>query len=341
MSLRHAFAGLFIGIAPVPAFALCAGQGIEAYLSAPTIEAVDQAVAQIPYSNGITWKASRGTDEVLLWGSVHIWDPRLEFLSGMVQHDLETVDQLLVEMTLDDQAVMQTEMIADPSKLLLPEGQSLIELVDEPTWELIKEAAIARGLPTVMAARLQPWYLLVMIGTPPCAMQDIVNGLNGLDSIVMQDAVALDVPTTSLEDWRTTLEILSGPSIEDQIDLMKLSLVGSEFENALFMSTLDSYFSGETARVWELSRAALALTPEGITPEATETFEALTAELLVNRNIAWIPVIEEAAANGKTLALFGAAHLPGEYGVLNLLEQNGWTVTPHPWAEDWPAAPAQ
>ena len=188
-----------------------------------------------------------------------------------------------------------------------------------------------------MAARLQPWYLLVMIGTPPCAMADITNGMTGLDGMVMQDAAALDIPTTSLEDWRTTLEILSGPSVEDQIDLMKLSLVGSEFENALFMSTLDSYFNGETARVWELSRAALALTPDGTTPEATETFEALTQELLVDRNIAWIPVIEEAAANGKTLALFGAAHLPGEYGVLNLLAQNGWAITPHPWAADLPA----
>ena len=341
MSLRSILFGLLISTCPVTVNALCIGEGIEPSLSADALAAVDQAVADIPYSNGITWKASRGEDEVILWGSVHIWDPRLSFINGMVRHDLKTVDHLLVEMTLQDQQVMQTELTADPTKLLLPDGQSLIEMVDEPTWELIKEAAIARGLPTVMAARLQPWYLLVMIGTPPCAMQDITNGLQGLDGMVMSDAQELDIPTTSLEDWRTTLAILSGPSIEDQIDLLQLSLMGSSYENAMFMSTLDSYFNGETARVWELSRAALQLTPTGSSAEAQETFDQLTQELLVERNIAWIPVIEDAAANGKTLALFGAAHLPGEYGVLNLLAQNGWTVTPHPWAEDWPVAPAQ
>ena len=54
----------------------------------------------------------------------------------------------------------------------------------------------------------------------------------------------------------------------------------------------------------------------------------LEEALMISRNRAWIPVIEEAAAQGPVVAAFGALHLSGEDGVLNLLAKDGWTVTP-------------
>jgi uncharacterized protein YbaP (TraB family) len=48
--------------------------------------------------------------------------------------------------------------------------------------------------------------------------------------------------------------------------------------------------------------------------------------MISSRNAAWVPVLEGAAQKGPVLAAFGALHLPGEHGVLNLLAQNGWTI---------------
>lgn len=48
--------------------------------------------------------------------------------------------------------------------------------------------------------------------------------------------------------------------------------------------------------------------------------------MLVHRNAAWIPVIE--ATEGTTLVVaVGALHLPGETGILNLLQQQGYSLT--------------
>jgi len=52
--------------------------------------------------------------------------------------------------------------------------------------------------------------------------------------------------------------------------------------------------------------------------------------LISARNRGWIGVIEAAAANGSVLAAFGALHLPGEDGVLALLDRAGWALSPLP-----------
>lgn len=50
--------------------------------------------------------------------------------------------------------------------------------------------------------------------------------------------------------------------------------------------------------------------------------------VLDTRNKAWIPRIEKSMKNGKSFFAFGAAHLGGENGVINLLRKQGYTVKP-------------
>jgi uncharacterized protein YbaP (TraB family) len=62
--------------------------------------------------------------------------------------------------------------------------------------------------------------------------------------------------------------------------------------------------------------------------EFGESSGELEQELLVKRNIAWIPSIEKAARSKGTFFAFGAAHLAGKQGVLTLLREKGYTVKP-------------
>ena len=78
--------------------------------------------------------------------------------------------------------------------------------------------------------------------------------------------------------------------------------------------------------IWEYSRWLTLQTP-GMDPARVEgDFARMEASLMTERNRAWIPVIEAAAANGPVLAAFGALHLSGEDGVLALLEREGFTL---------------
>ena len=56
-------------------------------------------------------------------------------------------------------------------------------------------------------------------------------------------------------------------------------------------------------------------------------FATIEQELLIDRNRAWIPVLLDATEQNETVvAAFGAAHLPGENGVLALLENEGFLL---------------
>lgn len=50
------------------------------------------------------------------------------------------------------------------------------------------------------------------------------------------------------------------------------------------------------------------------------------AEMLDNRNRAWIPTLEELFTKGTSFVAVGAGHLPGEQGVITLLKQKGYAV---------------
>ncbi|MDD8022590.1 MAG: TraB/GumN family protein, partial [Paracoccaceae bacterium] len=54
----------------------------------------------------------------------------------------------------------------------------------------------------------------------------------------------------------------------------------------------------------------------------------LSEELLIaTRNRAWLPVIEDALADGPAVLAAGALHLSGEAGLLALLRADGFTIT--------------
>lgn len=48
--------------------------------------------------------------------------------------------------------------------------------------------------------------------------------------------------------------------------------------------------------------------------------------LIVDRNRKWLPIITDAIRAMPTLFVFGAAHLPGTNGIVNMLRQAGYTV---------------
>ena len=73
------------------------------------------------------------------------------------------------------------------------------------------------------------------------------------------------------------------------------------------------------------------LTPRlvGMDPaEYMALFKTFNEALITRRNHAWMPIILEAVdgADGPVVAAFGAAHLSGQDGILNLLTQEGFTV---------------
>ena len=115
---------------------------------------------------------------------------------------------------------------------------------------------------------------------------------------------------------------------EEQIEMLKLGLLAPDIQSEMFVAMLDAYFAGEIAAIWEASRLSATYVP-GLDPDrAAALFAEAEALLLKERNLRWIPVIEAAATEADEIMIaVGAAHLPGEYGILRLLEAEGWYIS--------------
>ena len=322
---------VLLAILGSPSLALCSGPDVRSLLSEADRAAVAEAVAQTPFGEGIFFTAARDDTRVTVIGTMHLYDPRLVPLAERTAPIIADSDLLLVEAGREEQAALTTAMATDPGLILMPDGPTLPERLDEATWQAIAQAVADRGVPAVIASKMQPWYVGLMLAIPPCAMADLSAGREGLDGLVMDQAEAAGVPVQALEPWDTLFTLMRSDPVEVQVDQLRLALSPPELQAAMFGSMLDSYFAGDIAELWEVSRYATHLLPGIDVAEADALFALSEQQLLVDRNVAWMPVIEAAAqTHDRIIVAVGAAHLQGDAGLLNLLTRDGWDVAPLP-----------
>jgi uncharacterized protein len=329
MTLRRILLALTAGIAlPVAAFALppaCEGQDLIAALPTADRAALERAANAVPYPQGNLWRATRDGQTVTILGTYHLDDPRHADTIAAVLPDLEAATRLLVEAGPDEEAQLMEKVGRDTSLILLPDGQSLIDILPPDDWSTLAAAMNARGMPGFMAARFRPWYISVLLSVPACAIPSAAEN-NGLDKQLITLATDLGLPVQALEPFDTAFRIFETMPMDAQIGMIRSSLALETQAEDQMATLAAAYFRQDSRIIWEfLRRVTLAL--PGMTPEQVEAeFAAMEGALMNERNRAWIPVIETAAADGPLFVAFGALHLSGAQGVLNLLAQAGWQL---------------
>ncbi len=318
----------FLGL---PAAAQCVGTSYLDQMSPAQRADLAEATQALPYAQGTLWTAMRDDRTITIIGTMHIYDPRLEPIYAQMKDEIEGADLILLEATPEEEAELQELVISDPDLLFITDGPTLPTLLDEETWGLIAAAATDRGIPGFMAAKMQPWYLSLVLSIPPCATQDMLSGDLGLDHMISAGAIEAGVPMQALESVTTLFELFTSSPIDEQIDMLMINLANPEVQQQLFVSMLDSYFAQDVGTLWEMSRIAMTEVPGMNAETAADVFNEMEQSLLITRNLNWMPVIADAVAQHDELVVaVGAAHLIGDFGILRLLENDGWTLTQIP-----------
>lgn len=329
LPLRRPVAALMFMLFGSSVSAECAGPSLLDRLDAEKLAGLQAAVAATPFGQGLLWAAERGDARLLIAGTMHLPDPRHDATLAALAPAIRDADLVLLEVTPDEEAAMIAAIAERPEIAVITEGPTLPELLPPEDWDRVAEAARERGIPPFLAAKYRPWLLMMTLSLPPCAMQGMAAGQRGLDHLVMAVAEEAATPMAPLERWDALFGLMTGGTMEEQLEVLKLSLLDPGPAEEMLVAMREGYFAGRIAEVWELSRLSAELLPEGLVAEQEVAFAAMEEQLLTRRNIAWIPVIEEAAAaSPRLLVAAGAAHLPGEEGLLRLLERRGWSVAP-------------
>ncbi|SNS14349.1 TraB/GumN family protein [Antarctobacter heliothermus] len=325
--MRPIFLALtFLGLMAGPLHAACDGQSLTPTLTTAERAELDTRLADLPYASGNHWRATRGDAVLHLVGTMHLGEPRLDGPTSRLTPLVEGAGLLLLEMAADEKAALETALATRMDILLLPD-KTLPDLLPEAEWQMLADAMRQRGVPPFMGAKMRPWYVSILLAIPSCMKEQLAEA-DGLDARLERHAVAAGVPARSLEPYETGFKAFADMPFETQMLMVRSALSAPEDGEDLFETMLTAYFAEDHGA----SQVVLEVLSPRLTPlseaENKRVFRALDEALISSRNRAWIPVLEDALeeTDGYVVAAFGAAHLAGHEGVLQLLADEGFTL---------------
>lgn len=329
--MKHLFLALFLTLTAISAEARCTGVDYREHLDASQKQRLQTEMSKVPFAYGNHWIATKGDRRIHVIGTMHVGDRRM----GQIVRDLRPVlnkaDAVLFEVSILEMAkTTEEENEAIIRKhFLLPKNRSLKKLASSETWKMLSRVAIARGMPFETLDRLQPWAASNALLGDSCGTFGF-GTRRGMDERLARYAKRKGIPMGALETEDEAWFASSRDSLTDQMRSLELDLELHLSDAPINLSGEEAYFDqavweGFIMFRWEMYRHLKA--PRREIDQHWRRFEQ---NLLVKRNKKWMGKIFATEAETLVVAV-GAAHLPGRYGVLNLLKNKGYKMERGPW----------
>ena len=143
------------------------------------------------------------------------------------------------------------------------------------------------------------------------------NPMQLLDSHVQTLGAQAGKGTFGLENIDFQINVLFGEPISKQAEDLLETIRKEEKVKSFSLDLYNAYMIQDIEKVRQLM-----IDPDlGLEPEDE-------AKMLTNRNVNWVNQLKTILPQKSVFVCVGAGHLPGENGVLNLLRQAGYTITP-------------
>lgn len=259
------------------------------------------------------WRVDGEQNRVYLLGSVHLLRAGDHPLPAVIDETYADAETVVMEVDMDDIDPVAAQQ--DVTALgLLPEDQSLEQVMGPRLYARAESFAGAADIPLPMLARTEPWLaaltveqlMLARIGFDP---------QYGVESHLTEKATADGKPVIGLETVRQQLEFLDGMSLDAQRALLLASLEDSAEMEQMMDDLVRAWRHGDIEFLESELLADIHDYPE------------LHRAIVVQRNRNWIAAIEGfAREEDDYLVVVGALHLIGEDGVPSLLEARGYEV---------------
>lgn len=239
---------------------------------------------------------------------------------------LETAEQVCGELSMAEMSSLEgTQKVM--AAMMLPDGQSLKDVLSEEEFAKLDAfmtdvmgvglsnpmvgAQLGKMTPMAIATQLQLLqYMKMTPGFNPNAL---------IDSYFQTEAAKNGKPVIGFETMDFQISVLyKGRSIERQKVQLMCMIDNREYELMMMKTLTEAYFAQDIAKLLEVTEEKLGNKCDS-TPEEDEA-------LIYGRNADWAEKMPAIMGDKSTLFVVGAAHLPGERGVLELLKKKGYAV---------------
>ena len=259
------------------------------------------------------WHVKGPAGDVYLLGSVHLLPPEVNWLSPKVAAAITASDVFVFEVPLDAQSATSIQALV-AEKGILPEGQTLRELLHPAYRKEYDTAVLASGINPSVLAHERPWLagLQMMLAQVTRLKFDPSNGP---DTVLTHQAEQSHKAVRYLETMEDQLAVLVPSDSELDRDEFEADLGELKDVQQDIQPVVDAWSAGDQKKLDELINGDL------------DKFPAMRKMLLDDRNARWLPQIEAMLTERHTfLITVGAGHLMGPKGIPALLRNAGYHV---------------
>lgn len=258
----------------------------------------------------LLWKIT--SDELpqpsYLFGTIHLICEQDFFMDERIETALAESDALVKEIDLSSPEIMLRlqQLMVNTGGPYLQEYLSADQLavIDEYFTENFGAGLAQLGV-------LKPLALSSMVLTAGLPCTDIKSYEMELADLADQHDLAI----LELESVDFQMQIFDDIPLEDQVAWLWQGIAEEQESQRAFQTMVDAYVAEDLDKLLEAMRQD---------PQMMEYFDVLLNE----RNHNWIAPIREMIHAQQVFIAVGAGHLPGEQGVIRLLEEAGYTVEP-------------
>jgi uncharacterized protein len=284
-----------------------------------------QAAASMPFGRGRLFRISKpGLPPSWLFGTIHVNDPRVTTLPPAAAKALDQAGTVALELAeterLEDPALMQTVMSHVLAAMVARPGEKAEALVPPADVQRLEQAFVAQGQPAVGARTFRPVFMATVLAVPACAKTGF-KGAPFVDLMVARKARERGVPIVGLETLAGQLDMLAATPASLQGPFLRALLATLDLQEDVYETTIRRYAAGEFGWLVAWNRGDRVI--PGVEAKVPDTFfEALIDTRNAGMRDAALPLL----AKGGIFIGVGAAHIPGEKGLANLIRRAGYTV---------------
>ncbi|MEZ4972544.1 MAG: TraB/GumN family protein [Cyclobacteriaceae bacterium] len=272
---------------------------------------LSSAIAQ----NSILWEVSGNglANSSYLLGSLKFIGEKEYVLHREIPEKLKSVKIFAIEDEVDHHAQHELN-----KALHFPKGQSLATALSQDQYKKVvsfftSEFNVPSKTFKKKFASLKPLALSIAM-----TRLSLHEGVKFYDIELLKMAKDYNLDTYSLEGIEREAQAFDAFPVEEQIKALMHSVENFEMQKSEYKKLEAAYTRGDIDEVFEYSLHPF---------ENNETF---IEEFYFKRNQEWLPKLERMFADRQAFVAVGVTHLEGDQGLLALLKEKGYTLTPIP-----------
>lgn len=261
----------------------------------------------------LLWKITSKNQETpsYLFGTIHLIGTEDFFFGKQIENIIKNADLIVFEIDISN-----LDAPSLTNKGLLPNNQSVKDYISEEDYEnlltfMVDSVGISKSSFISAYSRMKPLFLEQML-----VYQFLGDNPQSYENEILNLVEFQGTRIEGLETFSEQLDLLDQISLEKQFADLIESINNFGETKKEFSELLELY------KEQDLEKLSSAINKEFKDDSVNQHL------LLNNRNINWIPKIENYIQQGNAFIAVGAGHLTGQKGVIELLRQKGYTLEP-------------